>query len=64
MKVLNIGGANVTSSYKKKIIPLFDYVSERTARLNAVNTIKNCKGIMEGYNTDYDGSERTFQLRN
>lgn len=64
MKVLNIGGANVTSPFKKKFIPLLDYVSERTARLNSVNTIKNCNGAMEGYNTDYDGIEMTFQLRN
>ena len=64
MKVLNMGGANVTSPYKKEFIPLLDYVSERTVRLNSVNTIKNCNGVMEGYNTDYDGIEMTFQLRN
>ncbi|MDO5457639.1 MAG: shikimate dehydrogenase [Atopococcus tabaci] len=61
LKILDIRGANVTIPYKKKVIPLLDQISPKAEKLQAVNTIKNKDGILEGYNTDYDGVVRTFE---
>lgn len=61
MKILDITGANVTIPYKKEVIPLLDQISPKAEKLQAVNTIKNRAGILEGYNTDYDGVIRTFE---
>lgn len=61
MKILDIRGANVTIPYKKEVMPLLDQISPKAEKLQAVNTIKNRAGILEGYNTDYDGVVRTFE---
>lgn len=64
LKVLGISGSNVTIPYKQDFLPLMDSLSPLAARLHSVNTIKNNKGVLEGYNTDYDGIALTFELRN
>lgn len=61
MKTLSIEGANVTIPYKQKMMPLLEDVSELGQRLNAINTIKNDRGRLIGYNTDYDGIDLTFR---
>lgn len=64
MVLLDIGGCNVTIPYKKEFISLMDDISPLAQQLGSVNTIKQDKGKFYGYNTDYDGIERTFNLRN
>lgn len=64
MKVLGIKGANVTIPYKQDFIPLLATLSPLARRLHSVNTIKNNQGILEGYNTDYQGIALTFAQRN
>lgn len=48
-------GINVTIPYKQDVIPYCALVDERARRIGAVNTIVNHSGILQGYNTDYDG---------
>lgn len=61
VKILAVGGVNVTVPYKKQVIPYLDDISAKAKKLNAVNTIDNVKGRLIGHNTDYDGVLRTFQ---
>lgn len=62
MKVLDIGGANVTIPYKKQFFLYIDELSELATRLNAVNTLKLSDGQIKGYNTDYDGVGFSFEV--
>ncbi len=55
IRVLNLQGLNVTIPYKKKIIKQLDKIDKTAGRLQAVNTIHNNKGVLEGYNTDVTG---------
>ncbi|MBF96111.1 MAG: Shikimate dehydrogenase (NADP(+)) [Alphaproteobacteria bacterium MarineAlpha9_Bin4] len=55
IKGLNIKGLNVTIPYKKKIINYLDKLDKISSKLQAVNTIKNNNGTLEGYNTDVEG---------
>ena len=55
IRVLNLQGLNVTIPYKKKIIKHLDKIDKTAKRLQAVNTIFNNKGVLEGYNTDVTG---------
>lgn len=45
-------GINVTIPYKKKVIPLLDYVDPVALKIGAVNTILNDHGVLKGFNTD------------
>ena len=57
----NISGLNVTTPYKREIIPYLDKISEQSQKIQAVNTIqfgKNGKKI--GHNTDIFGFERSL----
>ena len=57
----NISGLNVTTPYKREIIPYLDKISEQSKKIQAVNTIqfgKNGKKI--GHNTDIFGFERSL----
>ena len=55
IRALNLQGLNVTIPYKKKIIKHLDKIDKTAKRLQAVNTIHNNKGVLEGYNTDVAG---------
>lgn len=52
---LSISGLNVTIPHKEKIITHLDYVSDEAKAIGAVNTVKNVKGKLCGYNTDVYG---------
>ena len=62
----NLKGLNVTSPYKRDVIPFLDSLSEEARLLEAVNVIKisKCGGktILEGYNTDCPGFGETIEL--
>lgn len=62
LKKENWNGFNVTSPYKKQIIPHLDELETICSRIDAVNTIKIDKnGNWEGYNTDYIGFIKPIQ---
>jgi shikimate dehydrogenase len=51
-------GFNVTSPFKEEIMKYLSEIDSRSKNIGAVNTVKisnNQKGVMVGYNTDYDG---------
>ena len=51
----NILGLNVTIPYKEKVIPFLDKVSDAARLIGSVNTVRQDKGKLEGYNTDGAG---------
>ena len=52
---LNVSGVNVTAPHKETITSLLHNLSQEAALLGAVNTIKNEKHILLGFNTDVEG---------
>ena len=62
-------GINVTIPYKQSVIKYLDYVSPSVEKIGVCNCIVNEKGILKGYNTDYDGvmyliKKNNFDLKN
>ena len=55
LKKFKIKGFNVTIPFKKEIVQYLDKLDETSTVLEAVNTVKNNDGILEGYNTDVSG---------
>lgn len=55
LKVLNVGGFNVSTPYKTDIIQYLDELTPSAQRLQAVNTVKNVNGRLIGTSTDGDG---------
>ena len=54
-KYKDFKGINVTIPYKQSVIKYLDYVSPSVEKIGVCNCIVNEKGILKGYNTDYDG---------
>jgi shikimate dehydrogenase len=61
MKALNAIGFNVTMPHKHKVVQLLDEVSEEVKIIGSVNTVKNEKGKLIGYNTDGMGFIKALQ---
>ncbi len=58
----NLRGLNVTIPYKETIIPLLDSLSEKAAKIGAVNVIKFKKnGKLKGYNSDWYGFKKALK---
>tara|TARA_A100001011_G_scaffold382952_1_gene453533 strand:+ start:1141 stop:1893 length:753 start_codon:yes stop_codon:yes gene_type:complete len=58
----DILGLNVTSPYKREVIPFLNYLSPAAEEINAVNTIKFEKdGSSSGHNTDVYGFEKSLR---
>lgn len=55
LKSINIAGFNVTIPHKVNIIKYLDYLSPEAEKAGSVNTVKNDKGLLSGYNTDIYG---------
>ena len=58
-------GLNVTSPYKREVIPFLDSLSYKAHSLQAVNVIKIIRGaeggiLLKGYNTDCPGFAQTL----
>lgn len=54
---------NVTIPYKQAVIPYLDEISEKAARIGAVNTVvRQSNGKLVGHNTDYFGFEYMLSL--
>lgn len=61
----DLKGLNVTSPYKRKVIPYLDDLSPEATELNAVNVIKiertdGASYSLKGYNTDCLGFQKTL----
>ncbi|WP_268913679.1 shikimate dehydrogenase [Lentilactobacillus sp. SPB1-3] len=55
MKLMEIGGVNLSMPFKGTVVPYLDSLSESAKKLEAVNTIVNDDGRLRGYNTDGQG---------
>ena len=56
-----ISGLNVTTPYKREVIPFLDRLSKPSSEMQAVNTIKFEKnGKISGHNTDVYGFEKSL----
>lgn len=61
MKAMGIVGVNVTSPYKRDIMPYLDEISGTAEKIGAVNTIRiNENGLAVGYNTDGYGFAKSL----
>jgi shikimate dehydrogenase len=60
-RVLKMAGMNVTHPHKIKIPSLLDGLDESAELVGAVNTVKNNRGKLIGYNTDGAGAVRALE---
>ena len=58
-----VSGFNVTIPYKEEIIAYLDDLSEESAAIGAVNTVKLSGDQLVGYNTDVYGFEASLKLK-
>ena len=52
MRLLNVGGFQVTMPNKEAVLPLLDELSEEARLVGSLNVVKNTNGVLKGYNTD------------
>jgi len=60
-RVINMAGMNVTHPHKINILSLLDELDESAELVGAVNTVKNDRGRLIGYNTDGAGAVRALE---
>jgi shikimate dehydrogenase len=60
-RMLKMAGMNVTHPHKIKILSLLDGLDESAELVGAVNTVKNNRGKLIGYNTDGAGAVRALE---
>lgn len=60
-RAFSMAGLNVTHPHKVNVISLLDELDESASDVGAVNTIKNEKGRLIGYNTDGAGAVRALE---
>ncbi|KUO42171.1 MAG: hypothetical protein AVW05_00370 [Hadesarchaea archaeon DG-33] len=58
---LGFAGLNVTTPHKIGIVSLLDELDESASLVGAVNTVKNNRGKLIGFNTDGEGAIRALQ---
>jgi len=61
IRALSIAGFNVTIPHKIDIIGLLDELDESASLVGAVNTVKNDRGKLIGFNTDGEGALRALE---
>ncbi len=61
VREMGIGGLNVTTPHKVAIAELLDELDESASLVGAVNTVKNERGKLVGYNTDGEGAIRALE---
>lgn len=62
MKEKDFSGLNITIPYKEKVIKYLDEIDELSKSIGAVNTVVNRNGKLIGYNTDFYGVLKTFEM--
>lgn len=61
---LGLSGMNVTTPFKKDIMPFLDSVDNAASAIGGVNTIAREKDRLRGYNTDYVGVSQSLKEQN
>ncbi|MHA1439640.1 MAG: shikimate dehydrogenase [Promethearchaeota archaeon] len=60
MRALGIKGMNVTIPHKESVIKYLDEIDTIAQKIGAINTIKNCDGILKARNTDAGGGKKSL----
>lgn len=60
-RALKMAGMNVTHPHKINILSLLDKLDKSAKLVGAVNTVKNNRGKLIGYNTDGAGAVRALE---
>lgn len=60
-KALSIAGLSVTLPFKSAVIPLLNQLDPLAEKIGAVNTIKNERGKLIGFNTDGAGALKALE---
>jgi shikimate dehydrogenase len=63
VRALAIAGLNVTVPHKIEIVKMLDELEESAELVGAVNTIKNVRGKLVGFNTDGEGALRALEKK-
>ncbi|HID60343.1 MAG TPA: shikimate dehydrogenase [Hadesarchaea archaeon] len=61
VRAIGISGLNVTTPHKIRIVDLLDELDDSANLVGAVNTVKNQRGKLIGFNTDGDGAIRALE---
>ncbi len=61
IRAMNISGLNVTIPHKIAIVDMLDELDESARLTGAVNTVKNQRGKLIGFNTDGEGALRALK---
>ena len=61
VRAMGIQGLNVTTPHKVAVMHLLDELNGSASSVGAVNTIKNDRGKLVGYNTDGDGAIQALE---
>ena len=61
VRAMGIGGLNVTTPHKVAIVNSLDELDKSATLVGAVNTVKNERGRLVGYNTDGEGAIRALE---
>ena len=60
IKFLDINGASISMPLKEEVVNQLDDLDKISKQLRIVNTIKNIKGKLRGYNSDYLAIKKIF----
>lgn len=61
IRAMGLAGLNVTIPHKINVVDMLDELDESASLVGAVNTVKNDRGKLIGYNTDGDGALRALE---
>ena len=60
IRALGIRGCAISMPFKEEVMAYLDHIEPSAARIEAVNTILNDRGVLTGLNTDYIAIQRIF----
>ena len=63
VRAMDIAGLNITVPHKITIIDMIDKIEESAKLVGAMNTIKNVKGKLVGFNTDGEGALQALEQK-
>ena len=64
VKALDIKGFALGMPFKIHVLDYLNEVDNTVKKIGSVNTVINNKGILKGYNTDWIGVKKFFELSN
>ena len=63
VRLLPLAGFSVTIPHKRVILPLLDRLDFVAEQTQSANLVINRKGVLHGYNTDYEGIRQSIESR-